>query len=110
MWRPPFLYQEYTIIEGAIIELFEEALGLRVSPNHGGRCGTIEERHAAPWWHEEYTKFIHAVHRTARTHGRATCSTMLLNSFIRSTTIHSEAFQWIHHEDKEEEERPVRLE
>jgi hypothetical protein len=35
---------------------------------------------------------------------------MTLNSFIRSTTIHSEAFQWIHHEDKEEEERLVRLE
>jgi hypothetical protein len=27
---------------------------------------------------------------------------MTLNSFIPSTTIHSEAFQWIHHEDKEE--------
>jgi hypothetical protein len=37
-----FLHQEYTIIEGAIIKLFEEALGLRVSPNHGGRCGTTE--------------------------------------------------------------------
>jgi hypothetical protein len=35
---------------------------------------------------------------------------MMLNSFIRSTTIHSEVFQWIHHEDKEEEERLVRLE
>jgi hypothetical protein len=73
----------------AIIDLFEEALGLRVSPKHGGRRGTTEEQQAAPWWHEEYTKFIHAVHRAARTHGRATRSTMMLNSFIRSTTIHS---------------------
>jgi hypothetical protein len=39
-----FLHQEDTIIEGAIIKLFEEALGLRVSPNYGGRCGTTEER------------------------------------------------------------------
>jgi hypothetical protein len=29
---------------------------------------------------------------------------MMINSFICSTTIHSEAFQWIHHEEKEEEE------
>jgi hypothetical protein len=34
------------IIEGAIIELFEEALSLQVSPNYRGRCGTTEERHA----------------------------------------------------------------
>jgi hypothetical protein len=56
------LYQEDTIIEGTIIELFEEALGLRVSPKHGGRRGTTEERHATSRWHEEYTKFIHAPH------------------------------------------------
>jgi hypothetical protein len=87
------LHQEDTIIEGAIIELFEEALSLQVSPKHGGRRGITEEQHAAPWWNEEYTKFIHAVHRTARTHRRATHSTMMLNSFIRSTTIHSEVFQ-----------------
>jgi hypothetical protein len=94
-----FLHQEDTIIEGTIIELFEEALDLLVSPNHGGRCGTIEERHASPRWHEEYTKFIYAVHRIARTHGRATHSTMMLNSFIRSIIIHSEVFQWMYHED-----------
>jgi hypothetical protein len=29
-----FLHQEDMIIEGAIIELFEEALGLRVSPKY----------------------------------------------------------------------------
>jgi hypothetical protein len=95
-----FLHIEDMLIEGAITKLFEEALGLRVSPNHGGRCGTTEERHAAPRWHEEYTKFIHVVHRTARTHGRATCSTMTPNLFIRSTTIHSEVFQWMYHEDR----------
>jgi hypothetical protein len=39
------------------------------------------------------------VHRTARTHGRATRSTMMLNLFIRSITIHSEVFQWMYHED-----------
>jgi hypothetical protein len=89
-----FLPQEDTIIEGAIIELFEEALGLLVSPKNGGRRGTTEEQHAAPWWHEEYTKFIHAVHRTARTHRRATHSTI-----IRATTIHYKVFQWIHHKD-----------
>jgi hypothetical protein len=109
-----FLPQEDTIIEGTIIKLFEEALGLRVSPNHGGRCGITKERHATPWWHENYTKFIHAVHRTTRTHGRATRSTMMLNSFIRSTTIHSECsngcIMKTEEEEEEEEERRVRLE
>jgi hypothetical protein len=38
-----FLHQEETIIEGTIIGLLEEALGLRVSPNYGGRCGTTKE-------------------------------------------------------------------
>jgi hypothetical protein len=94
-----FLHLEDTIIEGAIIKLFEDSLGLRVSLNHGGRCGTTEERYTTPWWHEEYMKFIHVVHRTARTHGRATHSTMMLNSVIRSTTIHFEVFQWDHHKD-----------
>jgi hypothetical protein len=36
------------------------------------------------------------VHQITRTHERAT---MMLNSFICSITIHSEEFQWIHHED-----------
>jgi hypothetical protein len=94
-----FLHQEDKIIDGAIIKLFEEAFGPRVSPKHGGRRGATEEQHAFPWWHEKYTKFIHAVHQTARTHGRATRSTMMLNLFIRSTTIHSEVFQWMYHED-----------
>jgi hypothetical protein len=102
-----FLHLEDTIIEGSIIKLFKEALGLRVSSNHGGRCGTTEEQHTTPRWHEEYTKFIHAVQQTTRTQRRATRSTIILNSFICSTTIHSEAFQWIHHENKEEEERLV---
>jgi hypothetical protein len=94
-----FLHQEDTTIEGAIIELFEEAFDPRVSPKHGGRRGTTEEQHTAPWWHEEYTKFIHVVHRTARTHRRATRSTMMLNSSIRSTTMYSEVFEWMYHED-----------
>jgi hypothetical protein len=38
-----FLDQEDTIIGGTIIELFEEEIGLRVSPNYGGRCGITEE-------------------------------------------------------------------
>jgi hypothetical protein len=87
-------------IKGVIIKLFKEALDFRVSSKHGGRRGTTEEQHVAPWWHEEYTKFAHKVHQTARTHGRATCAIMMLNSFIRFTTVHFEAFQWIHHEDR----------
>jgi hypothetical protein len=93
--------QEDTIIEGTIIELFEEALDFRVSLKHGGRCGTTEEQYTAPRWHEEYTKLIHATHRIARTHEGATHSTTTLNSIILSTTIQSEASQWIHHEDRE---------
>jgi hypothetical protein len=89
----------FIIIKGAIIKLFEEALDFRVSSKHGGRHGTTKEQHTAPWWHEEYTKFIHVVHQTARTHGRATRSTMMLNSFILSTTMHSKASQWIYHKD-----------
>jgi hypothetical protein len=90
MWKMyTNFFTKKTRSSNAIIDLFEEALRLRVSPKHGGRRGTTEEQQAAPWWHEEYTKFIHAVHRAARTHGRATRSTMMLNSFIRSTTIHS---------------------
>jgi hypothetical protein len=53
-----FLPQKDTIIEGAIIELFEEALGFRISPKNGERRGTTEEQHSTPWWHEEYMKFI----------------------------------------------------
>jgi hypothetical protein len=87
------------IIEDTIIELSEEALDFLVSPKHGGRCGTTKEKDTAPWWHEEYTKFVHAVHGTVRTHKGDTHSTTTLNSFIRSTTIHSEVFQWTHHED-----------
>jgi hypothetical protein len=89
------LHQEDTIV-GAIIKLFEEALDFRVSLKHGGKRGTTKEQHTAPWWYEEYTKFIHVVHQITRTHERAT---MMLNSFICSITIHSEEFQWIHHED-----------
>jgi hypothetical protein len=89
----------FIVIKEAIIKLFKEALDFRVSPKHGGRRGTTEEQHAAPWWHEEYTKFVHVVHRTARTHDRATHSTMKLNSFILPTTIHSKVFQWMYLED-----------
>jgi hypothetical protein len=100
------LPQEDTIIEGTIIEVFEDALGLRVSPKHRGRCGITKEQHA-----EEYTKLVRAVHRTARTHGRGARSTMMLSSFIRSTTIHSEVSNGcIMKTEEEEEERRVHLE
>jgi hypothetical protein len=34
---------------------------------------------------------------------------MMLNSFIRSTTIHSDVFQWMYHEDGGGGERRIRL-
>jgi hypothetical protein len=49
----------------------------RVPTKHGAGHGTIEEWHAAPWRHEEYTKLVH-VGQAARAHEGATHSTSIL--------------------------------
>jgi hypothetical protein len=52
--------------------LFEEALGFRVSSEYGGGHGTAEEEpHSSPRWHEGHTKLVYEVHQTSRTYGGA---------------------------------------
>jgi hypothetical protein len=47
-----FHQEERIIIVQAINNFFEEALGFRVSSEHGGGHGTAkEERHSSPRWH-----------------------------------------------------------
>jgi hypothetical protein len=50
-----FILQEegVIVIQAIVDDIFEEALGFRVSSEHGGGYGTTEEeRHSPPWWHE----------------------------------------------------------
>ena len=42
-------------------KFFAEALGLRVSAEHGGRQPPTEERHVAPWWDERPEKLLHGI-------------------------------------------------
>jgi hypothetical protein len=62
-----FHQEEGIIVVQVIIDnLFEEALGFRVSSEHGGGHSTAEEeRHFSPWWHEDHTKLVYEVHRTS---------------------------------------------
>jgi hypothetical protein len=59
-----FYQQEGIIVVQTIINnLFEEALGFRVSSEHGGGHGTTEvERYSSPRWHEGHTKLVYEVH------------------------------------------------
>jgi hypothetical protein len=62
-----FHQEEGIIFVQAIIDnLFEEALGFRVSSEYGGGHGTPEEeQHSSPRWHEGHTKLVCEVHRTS---------------------------------------------
>jgi hypothetical protein len=58
-----FHQEEGIIVVQAIIDdLFEEALGLRVSSEYGGHDTTEEERHSSPRWHEGHTKLVYEIH------------------------------------------------
>jgi hypothetical protein len=96
----PFYQEEGIVIVQAIIDnLFEEALGFRVSSEYGG--GQTPPRRNDTLllgWYEGHTKLIYEVHRTSRTYGGAAGPTSLLNTFIRSTSIHSAIF-WVYHHD-----------
>jgi hypothetical protein len=49
------LHQEegFIVIQAVVDDVFEEALGFRVSSEHGdGYDTTKEERCSPPWWHE----------------------------------------------------------
>jgi hypothetical protein len=79
---------------------FEEALGFRVSSEHGGGHGTTEkEQYSSPWWHEGHMKLIYKVHRTSRTYGGAARPTSSLDTIIRSTSIRSAVFRRVYHHD-----------
>jgi hypothetical protein len=90
-----FHQEEGIIAVQAIIDnLFEEALGYRVSLEHGGGHGTTEEeRHSSPLWHEGHTKLVDEVHGTSRTYDGATRPTSSLDMIIRSTSIRSLVFR-----------------
>jgi hypothetical protein len=48
------LHQEegVVVVQAIFDDVFEEALGFRVSSEHGGRYDTAKvERHSPPWWY-----------------------------------------------------------
>jgi hypothetical protein len=95
-------YKPFHQEEGMIVidNLFEEALGFRVSSKYGGGHGTAEdERYSSPWWHEGHTKLVYEVHRTSWMYGGATRPTSTLDTIIRSTSTRFVVFQWVYHHD-----------
>jgi hypothetical protein len=66
---------------------FEEALGFRVSSEHGGGHGTTEEEpHSSPRWHESHTKLVYEVYQTSRTYGGAARLTSPLDTVKEKLT------------------------
>jgi hypothetical protein len=96
-----FIHQEegVIVIQAVVDDVFEEALGFRVSSEHGGGYGTVkEERHSPPWWHEGNKEHVHEVYRTSRAYRGAAGSTSAIDPFICATSIHSAVFHiWLHH-------------
>jgi hypothetical protein len=90
------------VVQAIIYNLFNEALGFRVSSEHGGGHGTTEEeRHSSPRWDEGYTKLVYEVHGTSRTYRGAARPTSALNMIIRSTSIRSVVLRiWTYHHDR----------
>jgi hypothetical protein len=95
------LHQEegVIVVQAIFDDVFEEALGFRVSSKHGGGHDTAkEERHSPPRWHESNKELVHEVYRTSRTYGGAARLTSLIDPFISSTSIHSAVLHiWLHH-------------
>jgi hypothetical protein len=89
----------FIVIQAVVDDVFEEALGFRVSSEHGeGYDTTKEKRHSPPRWHEGIKEHVHEVYRTSRAHGGATGSASTINPFNRATSIHSDIFLiWLHH-------------
>jgi hypothetical protein len=99
--KPKSLHQEerVVIIQAIFDDVFEEALGFRVSSEHGGGHDTAkEERHSPALWHECNKEHVHEVYRTSRAYGGAACPTSSLDPFIRATSIHFAVLHiWLHH-------------
>jgi hypothetical protein len=95
------LHQEegVIVIQAVFNDVFEEALGFRVSSEHGGGHDTAkEERRSPPWWHEGNKEYVHEVYRTSRAYGGAACPTATIDPFNRATSVHSAIFLiWLHH-------------
>jgi hypothetical protein len=95
------LHQEERVIvvQAIFDDVFEEALGFRVSSEHGGGQGTFkEERHSPPRWYASYKELVHEVYRTSRAYGGAARPTSSIDPFIRATSIHSAILHiWLHH-------------
>jgi hypothetical protein len=95
------LHQEegVVVVQAIFDDVFEEALGFRVSSEHGGGHVTAkEERHSPPRWYESYKELVHEVYRTSRAYGGAARPTSLIDPFIHATSIHSAVLHiWLYH-------------
>jgi hypothetical protein len=89
----------FIVIQAIVDNVFKEALGFRVSSEHGDGYGTTkEERCSHPWWHEGNKEHVHEVYGTSRAHGGAARSATTIDPFDRATSIHSDIFLiWLHH-------------
>jgi hypothetical protein len=62
----------FIVIQAVVDDVFEEALGFRVSSEHGDGYGTTKEELCSPlWWHQGNKEHVHEVYRTSRAHGGA---------------------------------------
>jgi hypothetical protein len=83
----------FIVIQAVVDDVFEEALGFRVSPEHGdGYDTTKEERCSPPSWYEGCKEHAHEVYRTSRAHRGAARATTTIDPFDRATSIHSDIF------------------
>jgi hypothetical protein len=57
----------FIVIQAIVDDVFEEALGFRISSEHGDGYGTTkEERCSPPWWYEGNKEHVDEVYRTSR--------------------------------------------
>jgi hypothetical protein len=95
------LHQEegVIVVQDIFDDVFEEALGFRVSSEHGGGHSTAKEkRHCPPRWHEGNKEHVHEVYRTSRAYEGAARPTSSIDPFIRTTFIHSAVLHiWLDH-------------
>jgi hypothetical protein len=89
----------FIVIQAVFNDVFEEALGFRVSSEHGGGHDTAkEERRSPPRWYEGNKEHVHEVYRTSRVYGGAAHPASTIDPFNRATSIHSAIFLvWLHH-------------
>jgi hypothetical protein len=95
------LHQEegVIVVQAIFDDVFEEALGFRVSSEHGGGHGTTEkERHSPSRWNEGNKDLVDEVYRTSRAYGGAARPTSSIDPIIRSTSVNPTVFRiCLHH-------------